>query len=178
MQGGNINLGVGRIIPTLPEDACGAFLKPVLPLRNLVRMHIEVLRKLGKGFFALQSGQCHLGFKGRCVVPTWSSAHLLSSFRHFRRLGNRTSTYPAVRICETGSHKPYTELLIDCIDNNRLTEHAQAWPKCRSCGHRRIGPFCIESLPYPYARSSPPKRKLARSIANLKRVFCSVAPGM
>src|ERR1035437_9211072 len=105
MQGGNINLGVGRIIPTLPEDACGAFLKPVLPLRNLVRMHIEVLRKLGKGFFALQSGQCHLGFKGRCVVPTWSPAHLLSSFRHFRRLGNRTSTYPAVRICETGSDR-------------------------------------------------------------------------
>jgi hypothetical protein len=37
------------------------------------------------------------------VVPTRTSAHLLSSFRHFRRLGNRTSTYPVVRISETSS---------------------------------------------------------------------------
>jgi hypothetical protein len=37
------------------------------------------------------------------VVPTRTSGHLLSSSRHFRRLGNRASTYPAVRISETGS---------------------------------------------------------------------------
>src|ERR1035441_6427990 len=106
MKGGYINLWGGGIILGLAEDACCALLEPGLPIRDLVGMHIKVLRKLGKGLIALQSGQCHLGFKGRCVVPARSSAHLLSSFRHFRRLGNRTSTYPAVRISETGSEFP------------------------------------------------------------------------
>src|ERR1039458_8197310 len=76
----------------LAEGTCGAFLKPVLPLRDLVRMHIKLLRKLSQSLVALESGQSHLRLKCCCVVPARSSAHLLSSFRHFRRLGNRAST--------------------------------------------------------------------------------------
>src|SRR5258708_733998 len=92
MQYGDIYLGSSRIILGLAEDTGGAFLKPVLPLRDLVRMHIKLLRKLSKSLIALQSGQSHLRFKCCCVVPARSSAHLLSSFRHFRRRGNRPST--------------------------------------------------------------------------------------
>src|SRR5271157_574856 len=103
VQRGDIHLGSSRIILGLAENASGAFLESVLPFRDLVRMHVEVLRKLGQGLVALQSRQSHLRFKCRCVVPARSSAHLLSLFRHFRRLGNRPSTYPAVRICGTGS---------------------------------------------------------------------------
>jgi hypothetical protein len=94
-------LACSTVTSTLGVDVASP--KPVLPLRNLVGMHIEVLRKLGKGLVTLQCSQCHLRFKSRGVVPAWTSAHLLSSFRHFRRLGNRTSTYPVVRISETGS---------------------------------------------------------------------------
>src|SRR5664279_5996374 len=104
MQYGDIYLGSSRIILALAADTCGAFLKTVLPLRDLVRMHIKLLRKLSQSLVALESGQSHLRFKCCCVVPARSSAHLLSSFRHFRRLGNRASTSPAVRISGTGSY--------------------------------------------------------------------------
>src|ERR1035441_2513900 len=43
MQYGDIYLGSSRIILGLAEGTCGAFLKPVLPLRDLVRMHIKLL---------------------------------------------------------------------------------------------------------------------------------------
>ena len=87
----------------LAEDDGGAFLKPVISFRNLVGMHIKVLCEFGQGLVALERSQGHLRFKGRCVVPTRTSAHLLSLFRHLRRLGNRAFTYPDVQICGTGS---------------------------------------------------------------------------
>jgi len=61
------------------KNACGAFQKLALPLCDLVGMHIKLLRQLRKRLFALDRGQGHLRLEYRCVVPTWTSAHLLSS---------------------------------------------------------------------------------------------------
>ena len=47
-------------------------------LRDLVRMHVELLGHLGQHLLALYGGQSHLRLGSRCVVPAWSSRHYLS----------------------------------------------------------------------------------------------------
>jgi DNA replication protein DnaC len=52
-----------------------------LPLCDLVGMHIELLRQLQKRLLTLQRSQGHLRLERRCMVPTGTSAHSISSFR-------------------------------------------------------------------------------------------------
>ena len=54
------------------------YLKLRLPLRDLIGVDVELLRKLSQGSFALDGGKRHLRLKSRCVVPARSSAHCLS----------------------------------------------------------------------------------------------------
>ena len=68
----------GRLAPAMVEDACGAIKKLSLPLRNLVDVHVELLRQLGQRLLALESGNGHFRLEGRCVVPACSLSHLLS----------------------------------------------------------------------------------------------------
>ena len=52
--------------------------KLAFPLRDLVRMDIELLRQFGQRLLALDGGQSHLRLEGRCVVPAGALRHLLS----------------------------------------------------------------------------------------------------
>jgi hypothetical protein len=57
-----------------------ALLQSSLPLRDLVRMNIELLRKFSQRLLPLQSCQGHLRFKNPCVIPAGTSRHRCSSF--------------------------------------------------------------------------------------------------
>src|SRR5450432_3617922 len=61
-----------------PEYIGSTFLKQGLPRRNLVRVDVKMLRKLGQSHLALDGGKRHLGLERRCVVPSGSSGHRLS----------------------------------------------------------------------------------------------------
>jgi len=51
-----------------------------LPVRNLVRMDIELLCQLGRRLVALQGGNRHLGLEFRRVIPPLPSRHALAPF--------------------------------------------------------------------------------------------------
>lgn len=45
-------------------------------LRDLTGMDVKLLRQIGQRHLALDSGQSHPRFEGRCVIPAGSSAVL------------------------------------------------------------------------------------------------------
>jgi hypothetical protein len=53
-------------------------LKLRLPRCNLIRVDIELLRKLSQRAIALDRSKRHFRFEGRCVVPARSFTHCLS----------------------------------------------------------------------------------------------------
>jgi hypothetical protein len=61
-----------------PEDARRAAFELCLPGRNLVGVHVELFRQLGKRPLTLDRRQRYLCLEGRRVVPPWSSAHCRS----------------------------------------------------------------------------------------------------
>src|SRR5271170_461416 len=62
-----------------PEDPRRSLQQLALPLCDLVGVHIELLGQLRQSLFTLQRRKGHLRLERRCVVPTGTSAHLLSS---------------------------------------------------------------------------------------------------
>ena len=64
---------LGFLLPV--EDLGGSVEKLLLPLRNLVRMHIELLRQFGQRLVALQGSDRHLGLEFRRVIPPLPSLH-------------------------------------------------------------------------------------------------------
>ena len=61
-------LDIGTVLALLGrsrEDFRGAVQQLGLPLRDLVRMHIEPLRQLGQGLVAPDGGNGHLGLERR-----------------------------------------------------------------------------------------------------------------
>ena len=58
----------------MPENTGRAFEQLSLPMRDLVRMDIELLRQLGQRLLALDRGQSHLRLERRCVVPAGASS--------------------------------------------------------------------------------------------------------
>lgn len=71
------------------------------PLRDLVRMHVEVLRQVRERQIPLHGGQRHLRLEGRCVAPPGSSGHgPLLSGRHPRRRQADTPLIPLSRFPE------------------------------------------------------------------------------
>src|SRR4051794_20028019 len=64
-----------------PEYRGSSFEQQRLPGRDLVRMDIELLRKLGQHLLALDGGQSHLRLESRAVIPARSSRHRLSCSR-------------------------------------------------------------------------------------------------
>src|SRR4051812_42331950 len=61
-----------------PEHPRSPFQELRLPTRDLIRMHVELLRKLGQRLLALDGSQGHLRLESRAVVPACSSRHRLS----------------------------------------------------------------------------------------------------
>ena len=59
----------------VPEHARCALQKLRAPLRDLVRVHVELLGQLSQRLLASDGRQCDLRFEGRAVVPPWSSGH-------------------------------------------------------------------------------------------------------
>jgi hypothetical protein len=60
------------------EHIGGPALKLGLPRRDLIGMHVELVRQLSQCSIALDGGKRHLRLESRCVVPACSSAHRLS----------------------------------------------------------------------------------------------------
>ena len=60
------------------EHPGGSVQELSLPGRDLVRVHVELLRQLGQRLLALHRSQRHLRLEGRRVVPARSSRHRLS----------------------------------------------------------------------------------------------------
>src|ERR1044072_7563218 len=57
------------------EHTGGALQKLRFPLRNLVRMNVEALRKVRQRHLALQRRQRHSRLENRCVVPPCPCPH-------------------------------------------------------------------------------------------------------
>jgi hypothetical protein len=53
---------------TPTKQVHGALLQLRLPLHDLVRMDIALLRELREGPIAAQGRECHLGLEGDCVI--------------------------------------------------------------------------------------------------------------
>src|SRR3954467_10593341 len=63
----------------ITEDRRRALQELAAPLRDLVRMHVELLGQLGQRLLALDGRYRHLRLEGRTVVPAWTFRHGRSS---------------------------------------------------------------------------------------------------
>lgn len=61
------------------KDSRSTFQKLRAPLRDLVRVNVELMCQLGQRLLALDGRQRHLRLEGRAVVPARSSRHGVSS---------------------------------------------------------------------------------------------------
>ena len=78
MQELQIQLGSGRRALFPAKYAHRAIDKLTPPLRYLIGVNVELLRKLSQCSIALDGSKRHPRLEGRCVVPAWSFAHCLS----------------------------------------------------------------------------------------------------
>jgi hypothetical protein len=71
-----------RVPPSIAQRIGVAIGRPIFELRfpdrDLVRMHVELLRKLRKRSIAFDRRNSHFRLESRCVVPARSSLHGLS----------------------------------------------------------------------------------------------------
>ena len=63
--------------PILAEYFLCMLQKLLLPLCNLARMNLVMLGKFNDHLVALPGIQRHLGLERRCMIPSWSFAHML-----------------------------------------------------------------------------------------------------
>ena len=94
MQHGYIDLGRGRC---LAEDGGSAFLKPVLPFRNLVRMHVEVLCESVKVLSPLRAAKATFDLK---AAVWFRRRRLLICSPRFAILGGWGTGLPLIPLSE------------------------------------------------------------------------------
>jgi hypothetical protein len=62
-----------RLLST--KNAGGTFCQLGFPGRDLIRMHVILLRQISQRLLALDGGQCHLRLEDRAMRPSCSSCY-------------------------------------------------------------------------------------------------------
>ena len=104
MQRLDVDRGRGRYASGRRAEPADSPLEQLrAPLRDLVRMHIELLRQFRQRCLAANGRKRHLRFESRTMIPAWSFAHRLSCSRPPWPASGRQSTYPAVQMSQATS---------------------------------------------------------------------------
>ena len=112
------------------EDGNSAVKQLRFPLRDLVRVNIELLRQFAQRLVPLDGGQSHLRLECRCMIPARSSRHLL---RHCQA---ETPLITLFRFAEpAATRKSRRQRAMRTL---RLTQLSQQRIRCRRTSRRRL----------------------------------------